>query len=112
MTAGAAYLDVRTHEEFNHGHPPSAFNIPFLIKNGSGPGDLIPNPYFASSISSIFPNKLSPIVVGCKNGNRSTPATVMIMHLGHANVVNQAGGFEAWMKAILPSVAEVVDEEE
>ncbi|KAI9080425.1 hypothetical protein K1719_037539 [Acacia pycnantha] len=36
LLAGHRYLDLRTSEEFNAGHPPGAINIPYVYKVGSG----------------------------------------------------------------------------
>ena len=98
------YLDVRTEIEFMNGHPPGAYNIPFLLDREAGTF----NPQFDAQVQARFPNKMRSIVVGCKAGTRSTPATVMMMHLGYSDVRNQKGGFDAWVKAGLPTVAEVV----
>ncbi len=107
------YLDVRTPEEFALGHPPGASNVPFQLREGAGMRKaLVPNPGFAAALEKTFPNKLTPLVVGCKSGARSTPALVMMLHAGYADVRNQNGGFDAWVKAGLPSVSEVVAAEE
>eukprot|EP00798_Chlamydomonas_sp_ICE-L_P019939 gene19939-26647_t len=107
--SGVQYLDVRTPEEFVHGHPPGATNIPFMLRGKEG---LIPNPDFTSTLEKLLPNRMAPVVVGCQSGARSTPATVMMMHNGYSNMRNLEGGFPAWEKAGLPSVAEIVEVEE
>ncbi len=43
-----------------------------------------------------------PIYVMCRTGNRSSRAQKKLRDLGFENVVNVAGGFEAWKKAGLP----------
>lgn len=43
-----------------------------------------------------------PIYVMCRSGNRSAQAQRKLKSLGFTNVVNVAGGFEAWKKADLP----------
>eukprot|EP00798_Chlamydomonas_sp_ICE-L_P011439 gene11439-36018_t len=108
VTKGWQYLDVRTEEEFSHGHAPGAANIPFFLKGKEG---FVPNPDFKSKLEASFPNKLVPIVVGCQSGARSTPATVMMLHEGYANLRNMEGGFPAWVKEGLPSVVEVIEDE-
>eukprot|EP00798_Chlamydomonas_sp_ICE-L_P009657 gene9657-8479_t len=108
VTKGWQYLDVRTEEEFSHGHAPGAANIPFFLKGKEG---FVPNPDFTSKLEASFPNKLVPIVVGCQSGARSTPATVMMLHEGYANLRNMEGGFPAWVKEGLPSVVEVIEDE-
>lgn len=43
-----------------------------------------------------------PIYVMCRSGNRSSQAQRKLEALGFTNVVNVAGGFEAWKKEDLP----------
>ncbi|MEZ5345410.1 MAG: rhodanese-like domain-containing protein [Pyrinomonadaceae bacterium] len=43
-----------------------------------------------------------PIYVVCRSGNRSGKAQKKLYELGFTNVVNVAGGFEAWKKEGLP----------
>jgi rhodanese-related sulfurtransferase len=105
MGNGANYLDVRTESEFMNGHPPGASNIPYLLESGAF------NPHFNAEFKVRFPNKMRPIIVGCKSGSRSTPATVLIMHSGYSDVRNQKGGFDAWLKAGLPTVVEILTQD-
>jgi hydroxyacylglutathione hydrolase len=47
-----------------------------------------------------------PIAVHCKSGYRSMIACSLLERAGHRNVINVAGGFDAWHAAGLPEVAE------
>ena len=47
-----------------------------------------------------------PIAVHCKGGYRSMIACSLLERAGHRNVINVAGGFDAWHAAALPEVAE------
>jgi hydroxyacylglutathione hydrolase len=47
-----------------------------------------------------------PIAVHCKGGYRSMIACSLLERAGHRNVINVAGGFDAWHAAGLPEVAE------
>src|ERR1700686_1625368 len=47
-----------------------------------------------------------PIAVHCKSGYRSMIACSLLERAGHRNVLNVAGGFDAWHAAALPEVAE------
>jgi rhodanese-related sulfurtransferase len=47
-----------------------------------------------------------PIAVHCKSGYRSMIACSLLERAGHGNVINVAGGFDAWHAAGLPEVAE------
>lgn len=47
-----------------------------------------------------------PVAVHCKSGYRSMIACSLLERAGHRNVINVAGGFDAWHAAELPEVAE------
>jgi hydroxyacylglutathione hydrolase len=83
-------LDVRRESEWEGGHI-----------NGA---DWYPLDRFKSSLPSIDPNK--PLAVHCKSGYRSIIACSLLERAGHRNVVNVVGGFDAWLAAGFPEVAE------
>ena len=58
---------------------------------------------FAHGLPSIGAN---PVAVHCKSGYRSMIACSLLERGGHGNVMNVAGGFDAWHAAGLPEVAE------
>lgn len=96
-----AYLDVRTPEEFSAGHSPKAVNVPVMLK-GAG-GQMQPNLDFLAQAQAAFPDKSVPLVVGCKSGKRSAVAADMLVGAGHSGeVLNLAGGFDAWQASGLP----------
>ena len=47
-----AYVDVRTVEEFDQGHVPGAWNIPFVFSNPAG--GMLPNPDFVEVVKAHF----------------------------------------------------------
>jgi hydroxyacylglutathione hydrolase len=47
-----------------------------------------------------------PVAIHCKSGYRSLIACSLLERAGHHNVINVAGGFDAWHAAGLPEVAE------
>ena len=47
-----------------------------------------------------------PVPVHCKSGYRSMIACSLLERAGHRNVINVAGGFDAWHAAGLPEIAE------
>jgi rhodanese-related sulfurtransferase len=47
-----------------------------------------------------------PIAVHCKGGYRSVIASSLLLRAGFHNVINVAGGFDAWQEAKLPVVSE------
>ncbi|MAS55947.1 MAG: rhodanese-like domain-containing protein [Nocardioides sp.] len=82
---GALLLDVREPNEWASGHIEGAIHMPL--------GDLNP-----ASIPTH-----SPIVAVCRSGNRSSKAALELLKSGH-DVVNMAGGMNAWHDAGLPTV--------
>lgn len=89
LDEGYVYLDVRTVEEFEAGHPTGAYNIPIAT---AGPMGGRPNPYFLDEVCAVLP-KDAKIVVGCKAGGRSLHAAHIMMHAGYTDVVDQRAGF-------------------
>lgn len=75
-TAGAILLDVRTPQEYREGHIPGSRNIPLQsIQN----------------ISSVIPQKDTPLFVYCHSGNRSRQAVDFLTHMGYTNAKNSGG---------------------
>ncbi|KAK9862348.1 hypothetical protein WJX84_002596 [Apatococcus fuscideae] len=90
-TTGLILLDVRSKEEFEGGHVPSALNIP-LDKLATSAKD-----------GWLGDCKTRPIAVICKSGSRSAQAAVKLTKvLGFEDVVNVSGGTEGWMTSGSP----------
>jgi hydroxyacylglutathione hydrolase len=83
-------LDVRREGEWQAGHIPGV--------------DCRPLDTFAQRLPSI--DKTRPVAVHCKSGYRSIIACSLLERGGHRNVINVAGGFDAWHHAELPEVSE------
>ena len=83
------YLDVRTVQEFDAGHVPSAKNIP-LMEPAAGRMQM--NPKFVEMVESNF-GKDAKFIVGCQKGGRSLKAAEMMQQAGFKNVVDMRGGF-------------------
>jgi len=84
------YLDVRSVEEFQAGHPKNAINIPLLhLQPGVG---MTPNPDFSAVVDASLP-KDARLVIGCKSGGRSARACDILSGMGYTNVANVRGGF-------------------
>lgn len=92
--AAAAYLDVRTPEEFEAGHVKEATNIPFMFKES---GDMVKNAGFIASVEEAFSDKDVSLVVGCKSGHRSAWAIEAMQGVGYFNLTNVQGGYDAWV---------------
>jgi len=57
---GHVVVDVRTVEEFDEGHIPGAYNVPFAFKGAFG---MEPNPGFAAAIQKLFPSDTKLVLV-------------------------------------------------
>ena len=90
LADGWTYVDVRTVEEFEAGHPPGAVNVPIAH---AGPGGMVPNPEFVEVMGASFP-KDAKIVVGCKAGGRSLRAAQALLGAGFTNVADQRAGWD------------------
>ena len=85
-------LDVRREPEWDAGHIESATWWP--LDN------------FKVSPPEI--DEEAPVAVHCKGGYRSMIASSLLERAGFKNIVNVAGGFDAWQAANLPVVTPVV----
>jgi len=90
---GIGVLDVRREGEFQAGHIEGA--------------DWHPLDRFKAALPDI--SKDSPVAVHCKSGYRSLVAVSLLQRAGYHNVVDVAGGFDAWVGAGLPSSTEAVE---
>ena len=111
LTDGWTYVDVRTVEEFEAGHPAGAVNVPLMHAGGGG---MVPNPDFARVLDGAFP-KDAKIIVGCKAGGRSLRAAQVLLGQGFTSVLDQRAGWDGardafgqvsepgWGRAGLPS---------
>lgn len=83
-------IDIRTAEEFaKDGYIEGAINIPMQE--------------IFSNLEKL-PAKDAPIVVNCVSGHRGSIVAMGLRLLGYENVMNLAGGLNAWKAAKLPVV--------
>ncbi len=106
VSDGWIYVDVRTTDEFEAGHPAGAVNVPISHRDG-------PNPDFVRVMNASFA-KDAKIVVGCKAGGRSLRAARTLVAEGFTNVIDQRAGWDGarspfgelvepgWLQAGLP----------
>jgi len=85
---GAVLLDVRTAREWNEGHLAGAQRWDYF------------DTAFRDSLATVPVG--GPVFVYCAAGGRSGEAATMLKELGHREVYNLAGGFDAWERAGLP----------
>lgn len=74
-------IDVRTPQEYEQGHIPTALSIPNYEIKASAP--------------SRIPEKDSFIIVYCRSGARSANAARTLISLGYTNV-HDMGGITSW----------------
>lgn len=86
---GYAYVDVRSINEFEGGHPEGAYNVP--LKH-MAPGGMQDNGDFLAVMEESFP-KDAKIIVACKAGGRSKAAVEMLEAAGYTALVDQYAGF-------------------
>lgn len=82
-------LDVRSADEWTIGHIAGATH---LYAGRIAQGDVL----------AVEPDRRIALI--CESGYRSTFAASMLLKRGYANVVNVAGGMNAWYDAGLPTV--------
>jgi rhodanese-related sulfurtransferase len=87
---GYVYLDVRTVEEFDLGHPEGAYNVPLSLSTAKG---LAANPDFLAVVQGGFASDQG-IVVGCRTGSVSLGVLQLLAQAGYSRVVEQRAGFE------------------
>ena len=84
---GAQVIDVRSPEEWSHGHLPGARHIPLAA--------------LPDRLDEIDPTR--PVVLHCRGGGRSAIASSLLMSRGLTNVANLKGGYDAWIAQDLPT---------
>lgn len=98
LEAGHACLDVRTPEEFAHGHIEGAVNVPFMFNRNGG---MAKNDEFVSSVERVFGVEDEMVVV-CQSGKRSMLACVELQRAGFTACTDMGGGIFQWLKSGLP----------
>lgn len=87
---GALYVDVRSEQEFEQGHPPGALNVPIAH---FGPAGMTPNADFLSVMRAAF-SQSEKLVIGCKAGGRSRRAAELLEQAGFADISDMAAGWD------------------
>ncbi len=87
---GYVYLDVRSVQEFEGGHPEGAYNLPLSHLTPLG---LQSNERFVDEAVMAFARD-TKLVVGCQSGVRSLRAAELLAAAGFTQVVEQRAGLE------------------
>lgn len=91
MNDGSTYVDVRTVEEFEAGHPAGSFNIPIFVRDPATM-QMALNEAFLPTMEKHFP-KDTVLLMGCQVGGRSRQACMFLEQAGYTSLSNVAGGF-------------------
>ncbi len=83
---GPVLLDVREQDEFEVVRAPGAV--------------LVPTSAFTDRLGDIPADR--PLMIVCRTGGRSSSVVGYLVRAGRSDVVNVAGGMEAWERAGLP----------
>ncbi len=89
MEQGYIYLDVRTEEEFEEGHPKDSYNVPVFFFTDEGK---VLNSDFIPVLEANF-SKEQGFVVGCRSGNRSQDAIQLMIEAGFKNIKHCYAGY-------------------
>ena len=91
MKEGQSYLDVRTPEEFEAGHPDGAHNVPFALRNATTM-QMEMNPQFIDIVVAHF-DKSTPLIIGCQMGGRSARSAMMLEDAGFSDLRDMHAGW-------------------
>jgi len=89
LEQGYVYVDVRSEQEFEQGHPRGAFNVPINLVT---PGGTLPNTEFVAVMERAF-GKDARLVVGCKAGPRSKRAVAQLEQAGFTDLAEMSAGW-------------------
>ena len=90
QSPGHVFLDVRTVEEFDAGHPAGSVNVPIALRDPSG--GMAPNSDFVAAVQKRAP-KDTCVVASCLGGVRSLNALRALEAAGYSNLVNVDSGW-------------------
>lgn len=91
LQLGALYIDVRTPEEFEEGHPAGAYNLPLQLRDAHR--GLVDNPAFVSHVRALFTADRT-LILGCRAGPRAVRAAALLRAQGYRALSVMRGGME------------------
>lgn len=91
MDDGSTYVDVRTEQEFEAGHPAGSYNIPIFVRDPATM-QMALNESFLTTMEKHFAKDTS-LLLGCQMGGRSRQACMLLEQAGYTTLSNVAGGF-------------------
>lgn len=91
LEQGALYVDVRTPEEFEEGHPEGAWNLPVRLRSVTR--GLEDNPRFVHDAAACLEPERE-LVIGCRSGPRAELAARLLLSTHRGEVAVMDGGME------------------
>ncbi len=91
LQSGVVYLDVRTPEEFEEGHPEGAYNVPLSLRDATR--GLVDNPEFLQHVQAWFAADRA-LILGCRAGPRAERAAALLQALGYCALTVMEGGMD------------------
>jgi len=88
---GHVFVDVRTVEEYEGGHPAGTINVPWALRDPAS-GGMSPNPEFVAVMRKHVPPG-TPVFASCQAGVRSLNACRALEQAGYTQLVSVAGGW-------------------
>lgn len=85
------FVDVRTVEEYEQGHPEGAINVPWAVRDPAG-GGMAHNADFLPTMQKHVDSGRK-LFVSCQAGGRSLKACQELESAGYSTLVNVDGGF-------------------
>jgi rhodanese-related sulfurtransferase len=85
------FVDVRTQQEYDAGHPAGALNVPWALTD-PGTGQMSPNADFVATMRKVAPVGAT-VYASCQSGVRSMNACKALEAAGWSKLVNVSSGF-------------------
>jgi len=89
--ADFAFVDVRTVEEYEQGHPAGAVNVPWAVRDPAT-GGMAHNDDFLPTMKKLAESD-EKVFLSCQVGGRSLKACMELEAAGYSALVNVDGGF-------------------
>ena len=93
-----AFVDVRTEQEYEQGHPSGSICVPFM--NRTPDGKMTRNESFLNDLKKAMEREQNPtknLIVSCGTGKRSGMACRALKDEGY-KLLDVQGGFGEWVK--------------
>lgn len=100
LEAGVTIIDIRTEKEWREtGVIPGSHTLTLFDERRRM---INPDDWLKKVRAAVPMDK--PVILICRVGNRTVPATKLLASAGYATVYNVTGGITAWIKAGMPVV--------